>query len=190
LVNHPLRGDVTGIPISQNPDTPGLSTSSKNSIKPERILAELSRSSYSNTPNKLRCATTLKTSPLSLLYKNELGSTIGGLNLTLFTLSVEGGTMVFIGGVRWCCGRRLGAWGLLVKPTIHATWTGGQVSSLHHLWALDTLSTTSAGHIDKTVFGNAPTHSRPAKVMWPAGHTMDQLSPCFVPCHFLMSNYL
>jgi hypothetical protein len=65
--------------------------------------------------------------------------------------------MLFIGGVRRCCGRRLGMWGPLVRPVDHATWLGGQVSSLHHLWALDTLSTASAGHVDKTIFGNAPT---------------------------------
>jgi hypothetical protein len=33
-----------------------------------------------------------------------------------------------------------------------------KVFSLQRLWALDTLSTTFARHIDKTVFGNAPTH--------------------------------
>jgi hypothetical protein len=59
----------------------------------------------------------------------------------------------------------------------HATLPGGQVSSLHHLWSLETLSTASAGHVDKTVFGNAPTHGRPAQVMWPAGHTLAWLSP-------------
>jgi hypothetical protein len=75
----------------------------------------------------------------------------------------------------------------LVRPASHATLSGGQVSSLHRLWALDTLSTASASHVDKTVFGNAPTHGRPAKVMWPASHTLARLSPCFVPCHFLMS---
>jgi hypothetical protein len=41
--------------------------------------------------------------------------------------------MVFIGGVRWCCGQRLGAWGPLDRPASHATWPGGQVSSLHWL---------------------------------------------------------
>jgi hypothetical protein len=56
------------------------------------------------TPDKLRSPLTLRTSPLSLLYKNGLGSTIGGLNLTLFTLSTMGSTMVFIGGVKRCCG--------------------------------------------------------------------------------------
>jgi hypothetical protein len=40
-------------------------------------------------------------------------------------------------------------------------WPGGQVSSFHHLCALDTLSTASAGHVDKTVLGSAPTHGRP-----------------------------
>jgi hypothetical protein len=78
--------------------------------------------------------------------------------------------VVFIGGVRQCFGRRLGAEGPLVRSAGYATWPGGQVSSLHRLWALDTLSTTSAGHINKIVFGNAPTHGRPAKVMWPASH--------------------
>jgi hypothetical protein len=52
---------------------------------------------------------------------------------------------------------------------------------------LDTLSTTSAGHVDKMIFGIAPTHGWPAKVMWLASHTLARLSPCFVPRHFLMS---
>jgi hypothetical protein len=41
-----------------------------------------------------------------------------------------------------------------VGPTSQAGRPGSQVSSLHHLWALDTLSTASAGHVDKMVFGN------------------------------------
>jgi hypothetical protein len=81
-----------------------------------------------------------------------------------------------------------------VRPTCQASrpcnLAGGQVSSLHRLWALDTLSTASAGHIDKIVFGNVPTHGWQGKVMWPAGHTFAQLSPCFVPCHFLVSYFL
>jgi hypothetical protein len=40
---------------------------------------------------------------------------------------------MFIGGVRRCCGRRLGAWGPLDKPTGHATWSGDQVSSLYNV---------------------------------------------------------
>jgi hypothetical protein len=86
--------------------------------------------------------------------------------------------------------RRLGARGPLVMPVGHATRLSSQVSSLHRLWALDTLSTASAGHIDKMVFGNAPTHGWPAKVMSPAGNTLAQLSPCFVPRHFLMSYFM
>jgi hypothetical protein len=78
----------------------------------------------------------------------------------------------------------------LVRPAGRATWPGGQVSSLHRLWALDTLSTVSAGHVDKMGFGNAPKHGRPSKVMWPVGHTLARLSPCFVPHHFLMSYFL
>jgi hypothetical protein len=89
--------------------------------------------------------------------------------------------MVFIGGVRWCCGRRLGTWGPHVRTAGHATWPGGQVCSLHLLWPLDTLWTATAGHIDKIVFWNAPTHGRPV------GHTLAWLSPCFVSWHSIMS---
>jgi hypothetical protein len=67
---------------------------------------------------------------------------------------------------------------------------GSQVSSLHHLWALDTLSTASSRHVDKAVFENVPTHGQSAKVMWLASHTLAWLSPCFVSCHFLMSYFL
>jgi hypothetical protein len=56
-----------------------------------------------------------------------------GINLTLFTLSAEGSTMTFIGGIRRCCGTRLGTWGPHDRPADHATWPGGQVSSLHCL---------------------------------------------------------
>jgi hypothetical protein len=94
---------------------------------------------------------------------------------------------VFTGGLRRCWGKRLGACGPLIRSAGHATWPGGQVSSLCRLWALDTLSTASSRHVDKTVSGNAPIHGRSAKVMWPTGHTLAQLSPCFVPYHFLMS---
>jgi hypothetical protein len=87
-------------------------------------------------------------------------------------------------------GQRLGAWGPLVRLAGHATWSGSKVSSLHHLWAFDTLSTASNGYVDKTVFGNAPTHGHPAKLMWLAGQTLAQLSPSFVPHHFLMSYYV
>jgi hypothetical protein len=95
--------------------------------------------------------------------------------------------MVFIGGVRWCVGRRLGTWGPLVRPAGHASWLGSQVSSFHCLWTLDVLSTAFARHVDKTVSRNAPTHGRPTKVMWLAHQTLAWLSPCFVPHHFLMS---
>jgi hypothetical protein len=41
--------------------------------------------------------------------------------------------MVFVWGVRHCCGWRLGAWGPLDRLAGHTTWLGGQVSSLHFL---------------------------------------------------------
>jgi hypothetical protein len=53
-----------------------------------------------------------------------------------------------------------------------------------------TAGTTSAGHVDKTVFGNVPTCGWPAKVMWPTIHTLAWLILCFVPHHFLMSHFL
>jgi hypothetical protein len=78
-----------------------------------------------------------------------------------------------------------------VGRTCQASWpcnlAGRPSFSLHRHWALDTLSTTSAEHVDKMVFGNAPTHGWSAKVMWPAGHSLTRLSPCFVPHHFLVS---
>jgi hypothetical protein len=52
----------------------------KNSIEPEQILVELPRSSYSKDSRQARKSSSPQnlTSPLSLLYKNELRSTIGG----------------------------------------------------------------------------------------------------------------
>jgi hypothetical protein len=70
---------------------------------------------------------------------------------------------------------------------LHRIWMD---SCLHRLWALNTLSTASTGHIDKMVFENAPTHGCPTKVMWPAGHTLARLSPWFVPGFFLVSYFL
>jgi hypothetical protein len=203
LANHPLWGNVVGIPSSRDPDTPeGLE--SRLSIEIHRIPAELPHSTELELKKLCRTrmdfgrASVLKLlrglptsqkvlrplEPRLYLYstKFEFGSPLGGggLNLIFFTLSAGGSTGVFIGGVRRCFGRRLGVWGPLVRPVGHATWPGGQVS-LHCLWALDTLSTTSAGHIDKTVFGNTPTHGWLAKVVWPVGHSLARLSLCFVP---------
>jgi hypothetical protein len=192
LVNHPLRGNVVGILTGQNPDTPeGLE--SWLSVRIHRIPAELPHSTELEHGNLLRNRTdSSRASALELLWglltNQELLQPLEP-RLSLYSLHTLcwGSTMVFIGGLGQCCGRRLGAWGPLVWPTDHATWPGGQVSSLHHLWPWDTLSTASNGHVDKMVSGNAPTHGRLAKVMWPAGHTLARLSPCFLPCHFLVS---
>jgi hypothetical protein len=102
--------------------------------------------------------------PLSLYStKIEFKSPLeGGLNLTFFTVFVGRSTVVFIGGVRQCSGWRLGVWGPPVRPADHATWPGGQVSSLHHLWALDTFSTISTRHVDKNSFWKCAN-------TWPAG---------------------
>jgi hypothetical protein len=46
---------------------------------------------------------------LSLYSTNiEFGNPLDGLNLTFFTLSARGSTVVFIGGVRRCSSQRLG----------------------------------------------------------------------------------
>jgi hypothetical protein len=78
-----------------------------------------------------------------------------------------------------------------VGPTCQAEWPcnfARRPSFLFApLWALDTLSTASDGQVDKIVFGNAPTHGWPAKVMCPTSYTLARLSPCFVPHHFLLS---
>jgi hypothetical protein len=181
LVNHPLRGNVAGTSTSRNPNTPG-ELERRLSIRICRILPKLPHSIEpklgnlhwtwmdSSRASALKLLRGLPTS-WEVLWPSEPHLSLStlqewtwehyrGLNLTLFTLSTGGSTMVFIGGVRWCCGQRLGVWGPLVRSANHATWLGGQVSSLHYLWAFDTLSTTSAGHIDKTAFGNAPTHGR------------------------------
>jgi hypothetical protein len=52
--------------------------SSENSVEPERILIELLRSSYSEDSRQAGKSSGLRTSPLSLLYRNEIVSTIGG----------------------------------------------------------------------------------------------------------------
>jgi hypothetical protein len=154
-----------------------LNQSLENSIEPEWILAELPCSSYSEDSRKVEKSS----GPQNLTSL----STLQRLNLEapFFTLSAGGSTVLFI-GVRQCSGQRLGMWHPLVRPAGHATWPP-KVSSLHHLWALDTLSTTSSRHVDKMDFGNAPTHGRPAKVIWPAGHTLAQLRPCHIIslCH-------
>jgi hypothetical protein len=83
---------------------------------------------------------------------------------------------------------KIGRVGPTCEPGRPCNLPGSQVSSWHRLWALDTLSTASPGHVDKT-FLEMSQHmaGRPARVMGPAGHTLVLLSPCFVPCHFLMS---
>jgi hypothetical protein len=106
---------------------------SKNSVEPEWILTELPRLSYfedswqagkSSGPQNFASLSTLQ----EWTWEHYRGR-----NLTLFTPSIGGSTVVFIGGVRRCCGERLGAWGPLDRPTSHPTWPSGQVSSLHCL---------------------------------------------------------
>jgi hypothetical protein len=129
LVNHPLRDNVTGIPTSRNPDTPeGLK--SRLSIGIHRILEELPHSTElelrklhrtrmdSCRASALELLRALPTSRevlrpskphLSLsTLQEQTWEHYRGLDLSLFILSVEGSTMVFIERVRRCYGRRLG----------------------------------------------------------------------------------
>jgi hypothetical protein len=202
LVNHPLWGNVVGILTSRNPDTPeGLE--SRLFVRIHRIPTELPHSTEpelrkhhltwmdSGRASTLELLRWLSTSrevlrPLEPCLSLSLSTLqewtwehYRWLNLTLFTLSAEGSTMVFI-GVRQCWGQRLGMWGPLVR-------SGGQVSSLHHLWALYTLSVASAGHVVKTVFGNAPTHGRPATpwLDW-ARAWCHVISSCHIVCDYAL----
>jgi hypothetical protein len=148
LVNHPLRGNVAGILTSQNPSTteglecrlsvrihgflPELphSTEQEPGIlhRPEQIPVELPCSSYSKDSRQVgKSSGPQNLTSLSTLQE-WTWEHCRGLNLTLFTLSTGGSTMVFIGGVRQCCGWRMGMWGPLVRPAGHASWLGGQVS--------------------------------------------------------------
>jgi hypothetical protein len=134
--------------------------SSENSVEPEWLPVELLCLRYSEDSQQARKSFGPQNlASLSIIQRLNLEAPWGGgLNLTFFTLAVVGSTVVFIGGVRRCSGRRMGVWGPLVRPAGHATWLGGQVSSLHRLWPLDTLSTASARHVEKIGFGNVTTH--------------------------------
>jgi hypothetical protein len=109
-------------------------TRKKNSIEPKWNPAELPRSSYSEDSRqfgKTSCPQNLTS--LSTLQRLNLEAPWRVLNLTFYTLSIRGSTVVLIGGVRQCSGQRLGTRGPLVRLAGHATWPGGQVSSLHRL---------------------------------------------------------
>jgi hypothetical protein len=120
-----------GMPTRRNPDTlEGLK--SRLSIGIHRIPAELPHPTElelrkfhqtrmdSGRASALELLEELLTSREALLplephlsiysTKIEFGSSFGGggQNLTFFTLSTGGSAVVFIGGVRWCSGRRLG----------------------------------------------------------------------------------
>jgi hypothetical protein len=148
LANHPLRGNVVGIPTSWDPDTlEGLE--SRLSIRIHRIPVELPHSTElelrklhrtrmdSGKASALELLWGLPTSqevlrpsePRLSLYstKIEFGSPLGGLNLIFFTLFARGSTWVFIGGLSRCLGRNWGSESPLVRPAGHLTWSGGQV---------------------------------------------------------------
>jgi hypothetical protein len=111
LANRPLRCIVMGIPTSQNLDTPeGLE--GRLSVGIRRIPAELPHLTEPEL-GKLRRTRmdSGRASTLDLLrglpISQEVLRPLGTLNLTFFTLSARGSTVVFI-GVRRCSGQRLG----------------------------------------------------------------------------------
>jgi hypothetical protein len=147
LANHPLWGNVTDIPTSQNPGTPeGLE--SRLSVRIRRIPAELLHLTGlelrklrwtqmdSGRASVLKLLQGLPTSREVLwpsesrlsLYstKNELGSN-GKLNLIFFTPSAGMSTGVFIGGLSRCLGRSWGSGRPLVRPVSRLGWPGDQV---------------------------------------------------------------
>jgi hypothetical protein len=155
LANHPLWGNVVGIPTSRDPNTTE-ELESRLSAGIRKILAEVPHSTDlelrklhwtwmdSERASTLELLWGLPTSqevlrpsePCLSLYstKIEFGSPLGGgLNLTFFTLSVGGSTVVFIGGVRRCSSRIMGVWGPLVRAADFETWLGDHVYSLHRL---------------------------------------------------------
>jgi hypothetical protein len=74
--------------------------------------------------------------------------------------------MIFIGGVRRCCGQRLDAW--------------GPQAGMHRL-----------SHIGYSSYRLTLTHGESGfwkcANTWLAGHTLARLSLCFMPRHFLVS---
>jgi hypothetical protein len=119
--------------------------------------------------------------------KIEFGSPLGGAKPHFVHTFYKGEHRGIYRGVKQCSGRRFSAGGPLVRPASHATWPGGQVSSLNCLWALDTLSIASAGHVDKMGFWKC------ANVVARRGGRYSVVakgSSCFVPHHFLMSYFL
>jgi hypothetical protein len=148
LLNHPLRGNVAGIPTRRNPYTLDR-LESRLSIKICRIPVELSHSTQTDSgklhwtqmdSSKASMLELLRGLPTSgkVLWPSEPRLSLStlqewtweqyrGLNLTFFTLSTIESTGVFIGGVRRCSSQRLGTWGPLVRPAGHETWSGGHV---------------------------------------------------------------
>jgi hypothetical protein len=202
LVNHPLWGNVVGIPTSQNPDTPeGLE--SQLSVRIHRIpseflhLTELEFGKLLWTQMDFGRASTLELlrgPPTSweVLRPSEprlSPSTLQqwtwqhyrGLNLTFFTLSARGSTGVFMGGVGgdlaedWACEAHL-----LGQPTMIL----GQVATFSRSTTVSTLDTPLTNllwHVVKTVFGNTPGHG------WSTSPTLGRLGPCLVSHRPLVS---
>jgi hypothetical protein len=147
LANHPLQGNVAGIPTSQNPDTPeGLE--SRLSVGIHRIPAELLHLTVLELEKPHRTqmdscrASALellwglltsgevlrpsKPTSLSLLYKDWTWEHYRKLNLTFFTLSAEGSRRVFLRGLSRCLGQNWGSGGPLVRTADHLCWSGSQ----------------------------------------------------------------
>jgi hypothetical protein len=154
---------------------------SENSVESERIP---------RTPDMTENPPALRTSPISLLYKEWTWEHYRKLNLTFFTLSVRRSTGVFIGGLSRCFGRNWGSGGPFIRPTDQLGWSGGQFSWPHWLWSLDTSCTDLPWHVGKVEFEKAPTPGWPAKEVGLAGSTLARLGPGFVPHHPLVSHSL
>jgi hypothetical protein len=150
LANHPLRGNVMGIPTSRDPDTPeGLE--SRLFVRIHRISPELLHSTelkleklhriWTDSDRAFVLELLWPSEPrlsLSLLYKEWIWEHYRKLNLTFFTLSTGRSTGVFIGWWSWCFDRKWDSGGPTCqdgRPVRVAGWLSFMATPT---WALDT----------------------------------------------------
>jgi hypothetical protein len=188
LENHPLQGNIMGIPISWDPDTPeGLE--SRLSVRIHRIPIELLHSTelLLRKLHRTRMDSS-RASVLELLWGLPTSQKVlwpSEPHLSLFSTKIEFGSPLGGGGKphflhTFCCGKYCGIYTRSKAVLYH-------VSFLHRLWALDTISTASSGHVDKAVFGNAPTHGRPATPWLSWAHALCHI---ISSCHIFSYNAL
>jgi hypothetical protein len=204
LVNHPLQGNVTGIPISRNPDTPeGLQ--SRLSVRIHRIPAELPHSIEPEIKKLRRTQTDSgRVSALELFQGLPTSREVLSPSepcLSLYSTKIEFRSP--LGGAKphflhtFCRGEHRGIykrskvvlWPKIgrVRPTCQAGRPCNLVGRPSFLLA----PPLGIGNLEHRLFWAHRQNSfwKYANT-WPVGHTLAQLSPCFMPHHFLVSLFL